>query len=150
MRKIIFVGISFLLIALFLLRFFPFVQVRENSMSPTLKSESLLVLNRLSYIFYDVGMGDVLVFFSDKEEQIIKRCVLVQRAPLYWQGKYLYIPYLGISIEVNETVRRKLVIFDSVPDGFIFVLGDNLSQSIDSRNYGLVSLAQVQGKILWL
>lgn len=34
-----------------------------------------------------------------------------------------------------------------VPEGKVFLLGDNLDQSTDSRTFGLVSESQIQGKI---
>ena len=37
-----------------------------------------------------------------------------------------------------------------IPDGYLFVVGDNLSNSYDSRFYGLVALNQVKGKPLFL
>ena len=38
--------------------------------------------------------------------------------------------------------------YDSVPDGYILALGDNLSESVDSRSYGFVSVKNVTGKII--
>jgi signal peptidase I len=37
-----------------------------------------------------------------------------------------------------------------IPDGYLFVVGDNLSNSYDSRFFGLVALNQVKGKPLFL
>jgi len=38
--------------------------------------------------------------------------------------------------------------FIKVPKGYIWVVGDNLSNSTDSRHYGPVPLAMVKGKVL--
>ena len=35
-----------------------------------------------------------------------------------------------------------------VPDGYVFVLGDNRAQSVDSRSYGVVPLTQVEGRVI--
>jgi signal peptidase I len=37
-----------------------------------------------------------------------------------------------------------------IPEGFFFVVGDNLSNSYDSRSFGLIALNQVKGKALLL
>lgn len=37
----------------------------------------------------------------------------------------------------------------TVPDGTVFVLGDNRGESIDSRSYGPVPLEAVVGRVAW-
>lgn len=83
------------------------------------------------------------------EPAMIKRCVLLPKMPMQWRGSQLYIPSRQGYVRVDENVRQSLAGLAQVPEGFIFVLGDNLQHSIDSRNYGLVALAQVRGKAIW-
>ena len=157
---------------------FPFVQIRENSMAPALVSGDLVLLDRTAYLWNRVWPGDVLIFdipalsarpktgFQSPNRRrsanrikglasqipagMIKRCALPPKMPLQWRGSQLYIPARQGYVEVDEPVRKSLAGLARVPEGFIFVLGDNLAHSLDSRNYGLVPLAQVRGKAIWL
>lgn len=36
-----------------------------------------------------------------------------------------------------------------IPIGFVLVLGDNIAQSRDSRDYGFVAADSICGKLLW-
>ena len=196
---------SAIVAGLFALGLLPFVQIRENSMAPTLQSGDLVLLHRTAYLWNHVQVGDVLIFdqsaYSERPENLsfsrnfsngyrwnryffqnftktfrpnnkkhsktgptskirgelpmIKRCVLLPQMPLQWRGLQsknpeLYIPARQGYVQVDENVRQSLVGLKRVPEGFIFVLGDNLQHSLDSRKYGLVSLAQVRGKAIWL
>ena len=38
--------------------------------------------------------------------------------------------------------------YEKVPEGYVLVLGDNLSDSVDSRDYGFVSVKNITGKII--
>ncbi len=144
---------------------FPFIQVHENSMRPTLKPGDLLILSRLAYRLREIKIGDILAFHhpsaaaagnkdltaaGSPKLTMIKRCALVAGMPLSWRGSRLYIPYLQGYVELEGSICRKLKSLRRIPTGFIFVLGDNARHSLDSRNYGLVSVSAVQGKVLWL
>ena len=52
----------------------------------------------------------------------------------------------------EKTPRSENPAFTAVkiPDGSLYVVGDNLQNSYDSRFYGLISLNQVKGKPLFL
>ena len=83
------------------------------------------------------------------EPAMIKRSVLLPKMRLQWRGSQLYIPSRQGYVRVDENVRQSLAGLAQVPEGFIFVLGDNLTHSLDSRNYGLVALSKVRGKAIW-
>ena len=52
----------------------------------------------------------------------------------------LGILFFSISKDQNSAV---------VPEGYVLAIGDNYSQSIDSRTYGFVPVKNILGKVLW-
>lgn len=38
--------------------------------------------------------------------------------------------------------------FEKIPEGYVFTLGDNQKNSVDSRDYGFVSVKNIMGKII--
>ena len=149
MKQITFIGFSTMIVSFLQLWYLPFVQVREVSMQPTLQQGDLFILNRLHYLFFEVQEGDLLVFSRTEGEMLVKRCVLVSGSSLHWRENRLYIPYLDKYIRVEPQVRQNLRNLKRLPQGMLFVLGDNLDFSIDSRNYGLIPLTQIEGKPIW-
>lgn len=57
-------------------------------------------------------------------------------------------PVLGLHEEDSEAVREEPVMVQ-VPEGHVWVAGDNLSYSRDSRFHGPVPMALIQGKTLY-
>ena len=53
------------------------------------------------------------------------------------------------SIPLTEQQYLNLKDIKKVPEGRILAVGDNYIESVDSRDYGFVSTANVLGKALW-
>lgn len=129
--------------------------VEGESMFPTLKDKDILFINRISNISKNYERGDIIIFDShNKDDDIfIKRIIAVagdeieiRDYKVYLNGEELKEDYLpegtktspGLFMENNKKYK--------VPEGHIFVMGDNRGHSEDSRKFGPVSLDQVQGK----
>jgi signal peptidase I len=105
-------------------------------------------------VFYthDVADGDVAVVWSDTlNEYIVKRVmgtagdrIEIKDVRLYRNGICLYEPY------IKEQSWAALMdgINITVPDGYIYVLGDNRNNSTDSRKLGLIDTESVFGRVL--
>jgi signal peptidase I len=134
-----------LLVQAFLIK--PFT-IHQVSMRPTLEEGDRILLNRLSYRFRAEARGDIVVFRSpvNEGEDLVKRIVAVAQDRVKITGGKLYVngvaqdePYLleqDFSGEMAEI---------TVPDGHVFVMGDNRNNSGDSRLFGPISTDSIIG-----
>ncbi|MDR0401161.1 MAG: S26 family signal peptidase [Treponema sp.] len=103
---------------------FDFMIAEGNSMSPTIKSGTVLVINRLRYGLRFPGS---------------RRYLLRWDKPVPGELVVFYTP--GGIIAVKRCAA-------SMGAGAFIALGDNKAQSFDSRSYGPVSVENVIGKVL--
>lgn len=123
--------------------------IPSGSMEPTLDRGDRVLVNKLSYDFHDVNRGDVVVFELDAEDvgpdgikDLIKRAIGLPGDVIETRDGIVYVndrrldePYLAEGTVTgdpddpqNPSIQRQ-----TVPDGHVFVLGDNRSNSADSR-----------------
>lgn len=122
-------------------------KVMGNSMEPTLKDGSLLLINKLSTIFSKPSFGDVVIV-DEGGYQIVKRVIGVPGDTVAIQGGNLYINDILIP-EVYELGTPNDMAPVTVGEGEIFIMGDNRTpgESLDSRdpNMGPISEGLVDG-----
>ena len=72
--------------------------------------------------------------------------VTILEGKVYINGELFEEPYLGsgISTSVVDSPFSDIV----VPEGTVFVMGDNRPQSIDSRKFGCIPLEKIESKVL--
>jgi len=104
--------------------------------------------------------GDIIVFRYpvDLRKDFIKRCVAVEGQTVAVRNKVLYVdgqpqnePY--VLHEDERIIPRDLGPRDNfgpivVPKGFIFMMGDNRDNSLDSRFWGPLPIELVKGKAI--
>ena len=135
--------------------------IPSPSMSPTLEVDDRVLVNKLSYLTHDVNHGDLVVFerppqaSSDQDGEIkdlIKRVIAVGGDTIECHDSTIYIngegrdePYLvdgtpacgGGSCELDR---------QEIPDGMVFVMGDNRTNSEDSRCFGPIDEDTIVGR----
>lgn len=125
------------------------VRVENVSMLPTLEPEEFLLVNRVAYKLGSPKVGDIIVFHAPgvSDEDYIKRLiglpgdtVTVSDGVVYVNGQALYEPYIADAPNYTGTWE--------VPEGQLFVLGDNRNNSSDSHLWGFISEEDVVGKAL--
>lgn len=129
---------------------FRIVNVDGDSMYPTLQDGNRLLLTGFDK---DYEKGDIVVVDRYTEEPLIKRVIGLPGDEIWIDKNYLYInnqlqnePYT-----VGYTVPRDFTEAQTVPEGYVFVLGDNRSVSKDSRvsEIGMVSVKDIVGKAVY-
>ena len=125
------------------------VRVDGFSMIPTLQNGEYILVNRLSYKTGQPERGDIIVFRlpGDESQDLIKRViglpgdtVHVSDGIVTINGAKLAEPYIAQApLYFGEWI---------VPEGNLFVLGDNRNDSRDSHQWGLLPLENVIGKSL--
>lgn len=123
------------------------VRVDGFSMNPTLQNGEYILVNKLAYKIGHPSRGDIIVFEfpADEGQDLIKRIiglpgetVHVENNTVTINGKVLQEPYIA---------QAPLYTGDwTIPDGYLFVLGDNRNDSRDSHQWGLLPFENVIGK----
>ena len=130
------------------------------SMMPTLHDHDRMIVNKFSYTIGEPKRFDVIVFHAPENKDYIKRIIGLPGDTveykddiLYVNGKALKEPYLDeykkqvIDGPLTEPFTLKDKIGrETVPDGHLFVMGDNRRFSKDSRHIGAISMDKVLGK----
>jgi signal peptidase I len=150
-------------------------RVDGSSMSPNLLNEEMLLVNRNVYFHFDLNevrnwlpgddrdgediiymfhppeRGDIVVFDppQESEKPYIKRVialpgekVTIDSGFVHINGERLEEPYIdGAITQCNRDTCEW-----TVPEGHVFVLGDNRQNSSDSRIFGAISVDNIIGK----
>lgn len=137
------------------IRFFLFtpIIVDGESMMPTLENRDRMIVNKLSYKIGEPKRFDIVVFHATEEKDYIKRVIGLpgdtieyKNDTLYINGKEMDEPYLDEykKLLVGGTLTEPFKV--KVPEGYIFVMGDNRRYSKDSRHIGPVPIDEILGK----
>ncbi|WP_071459103.1 signal peptidase I [Bacillus massilinigeriensis] len=141
--------------------FFSNYVVEGESMLPTLQEGNKLVVNKIGYDIGDVKRFDVIVFHANEKEDYVKRVIGLpgdkieyREDRLFINGKVVEEPFLEKYQEqiqghyfTGDFTLKEVAGKETVPDGKLFVLGDNRLGSWDSRYFGFISIDQVVGKV---
>ena len=122
------------------------------SMRPTLESEERLVVNKFIYRFRVPEKGEVLVFQypRDPSRDFIKRVIATPGDTIeIREGRVLVNDQLLTEDYILEKTRSEYP-KSTVPEGRIFVMGDNRNNSEDSRfaDVGFVPYDLIKGKAI--
>jgi len=142
-----------LLVEAFLIQAF---WIPSPSMEPTLEVGDRVLVNKLSYKFHDVNRGDVVVFErppgastgqNGEIKDLIKRVIAVggdtieaKEGEVYVNGERVDENYLEPGTPTDNLPLK------TIPDGHLFVMGDNRTNSEDSRIFGPIDEDAVVGR----
>ena len=132
--------------------------VEGPSMEPTMHPNDRLAVDTSYYTHHRIERGDLIVFQATPDKIFVKRVIALPGESVRVEGEAVYInkvklnePYLQPALD--ESVHQGSVYnvrdFPEhiVPDHTVFVLGDNRSNSMDSRDIGFIKQEQIIGKV---
>jgi len=134
------------------------IGVSGRSMMNTLNDHDRVIMSNL---FYTPKNGDIVVFQTPSDyfdgTPLVKRVIAVEgqtidinfeTGQVFVNGNELFEPY------IRELTSRQLDFNGpiTIPEGYIFVMGDNRNSSTDSRDnkVGIVDTRYVLGKVLFV
>ena len=129
-------------------------QVVGPSMSPTLENGDILILDKVTYRFFDIKRNDVIAFYSSKSKYLIKRVIGMPGDYIEFKNNELVKEeYLNENV-ITEDFSLNSIGYQKIPEDMYFVVGDNRTNSSDSRDYdiGLIKEEDILGKVrfrLW-
>ncbi|MFS0562351.1 signal peptidase I [Terribacillus sp. 179-K 1B1 HS] len=154
-------SVGIVIVALFIFRsFFYFPStVYGESMAPTLEDQNKIIISRIG----EINRFDEIVFHApDQDASYVKRVIGVPGDTIEYKNDVLYVngkkhkePYLkemkaamqGDALFTNNFKLRDVIGENTIPDGYLFVMGDNRRNSKDSRMFGLIPQDSVIGEV---
>jgi signal peptidase I len=127
------------------------VRVRSDSMAPTLPSGALLLIDKLTYHGREPRRGEVIVTTDPGTGgSIVKRIVAIGGDSVGIEDGQLIVNGTPVDEDYIQNTDMEGFFFgpDVVPTGHVFLLGDNRSDSVDSRAFGPVAVDDIEGRVL--
>lgn len=129
--------------------------VKGTSMQPTMNPADRYIISDL---FYTPKQGDIVVFrpeIDGEDELWIKRVIALEGQTVYIDpnsyqvyvdGQLLEEPYLLSGATIPHSTENPI----TVPEGCVYVMGDNRSISHDSRyeDLGCVEIGHLAGRVI--
>lgn len=154
---------------------FAFTTVYQWSMYQTLEQGDLLLTEKISYRFKEPEYGDIIIFFPDKPKgfkgsrlgimiedytnkikkqdtytRYVKRVIGVAGDTISIKDGEVYVNHEKINesyalgkTEVHDSIENLVI-----PEGYVFVMGDNRESSLDSRGFGPIPIENIESKVI--
>ncbi len=132
-------------------------KIPSKSMQPLLNPGDIIVISNKAYLETAINRNEIIVFNrtlnknSNKTIPFIKRVVAlsgdrlkIEKGSVFVNGSPIPESYIKNSNKIKPYSLGMAEI--RIPEGKLFVLGDNRDNSNDSRMFGVISTSNVVGK----
>jgi signal peptidase I len=145
------VGVALAAVVVVRTQFLDTASVSSDSMAPTVCTGDTVLLARLHGDTTAVDVGDIVTFPSPQDgAPTIKRVVAVGGQRVAIRDAELVVDEQVVDEPYVDHAGIDGVYFGpvAVPAGTVFVMGDHREASIDSRAYGPIRSADIEGRLL--
>jgi signal peptidase I len=141
--------------------------IPSGSMEPTLQVGDRIVVDKLSYHLHGIDRANIIVFSTPPHEDcagppvsdLVKRVIglpgetiALAGGRVYIDGKLLDEPWLPAIDQADTYPGPSPAPYSlhnpyPIPSGYVYVMGDNRTESCDSRYWGPVRESTIVGKV---
>ncbi len=120
--------------------------VAGESMKPTLNQDDYLIMDKFSKSYQ---RGDIVVFYNNLQKGfLIKRIIGLPNEKVEIKNGSVFIDEIELKEDyIFQKITPNKII--TLSDDEYFVLGDNLSISVDSRLFGAIKITDIRGEMVY-
>jgi signal peptidase I len=136
-------------------------EIPSESMTDTLEVGDHIWSEKVSYYFEDPQAGDIVTFIDplDSDRTLIKRVIATEGQTVDLIDGYVYVD--GVKLEESYTEGKpsyplqtadgvEVTYPYTVPEGYVWVMGDNRTNSSDSRYFGAIPVSSITGRACFI
>ena len=126
-----------------------FQEVIGPSMNNTLKSGDITVVNKLVFRLRNIKRNEIVSLKKD-DKIMVKRIIGLPGEHIEYKDNILYVDGKKIGDSRSSSTKDfklESIGYDTIPKDMYLVLGDNRTNSSDSRTFGLVKKSDIIGKV---
>jgi len=128
-------------------------KVQMSSMNPTIYENDIIIVNKFIFRFKDPARGEVVIFKPPHgSKDYIKRVIGLPGETVEIKGGFVFIDGEKLIEPYVKNSTPGIYGPIEIPQGEVFLMGDNRGNSLDSREFGPIEIKKLEGRaefIFW-